>query len=193
MSRFSGFEIDVLAPSGEPNQPRILWHTSRGYSRGDYDSRLRSTGNTFEFRTNVPAFDATDFERTVVYRYSVSGDRVERVGPIAVNGFGFVEEWLESPWGEAASVSDKSTLIQLESVHDRFKRSKSWNLSSGPVLACHDSPRHFQVELDADDPSAGYPAAFYQIQENGRGYTMLVANSPKPDPRCTGPNLMKKH
>ena len=48
-SRFSGFEMDLLAPQPTGGKPRVVWHTARGYSRGDaphppqsYIRRLRA-------------------------------------------------------------------------------------------------------------------------------------------------------
>ena len=195
-SRFSGFKLDVLAPSSNPASPRVVWNTGRAYSRGDYVTRLRATGDTLDFRTNVPALDFDGYERTVVYRYQVAKDVVTRVGPIAVNGRGFVEEWLASPWQEASAFSNPASLAALKAAHDRYTSNGSskdiWTYHYGPVWACHDSAKHFQVELDVDDAHTGDRASYYQILTNGNGYTMMVADSTHPDMTCAGPDLMKK-
>jgi hypothetical protein len=95
MSRFSGFAIDILEPAAARPQPRVVWHTERGYSRGDFEPKLKASGNTFELRINDDAmqFDiGRAYERHVIFRYRVTGDRVERIEPIATNARGFVEE-----------------------------------------------------------------------------------------------------
>jgi len=206
-SRFSGFGIDVLEPTINSPQPRVVWHTGRGYSRGDFEPSLKASGNIFEFRINGDAmlFD-TDraFERRVIYRYRVSGDTVDRIEPIAVNARGFVEEWLEMPWNEAAAQTAAPAGTSLKEVHESYQQesTKDDNIfikhAYGPVLACK-SPREFQIEIKAErhtivpgkpgGDSVPLSSTFYRVRETGNGYELLSATH-KPDPQCGGPNLM---
>jgi hypothetical protein len=205
-SRFSGFNIDVLAPTDDPEHPRVVWHTERDYSRGDYNTRLSSSGDTFELRLHDDEmhFDMDAFERLVVYRYRVSGDKVIRLEPIAANARGFVEEWLSMPWEEALAQSDTAQADKLRAVHKEYEISfkgtgeyTSWH--SGPVQACttHD---HFQVTMTTErerivpgkpggesTPGSTY---LFQLQQDN-GYRLLKITT-TPDPSCAGPDLMKK-
>jgi hypothetical protein len=206
-SRFSGFAIDLLEPTANAAQPHIVWHTERGYSRGDFETSLKASGNIFELRINDDAmhFD-TDraFERRVIYRYRVNANTVDRIEPIALNARGFVEEWLDMPWAEAAAQTTDPDSITLKRMHESYQR--EWKEQDntfikhayGPVLACK-QPREFQVEMKAEretivpgkpgGDSAPLPSTFYRVRETGDGYQLLSASA-KADPRCSGPNLM---
>ncbi len=208
-SRFSGFDIDVLAPGSDAKHPRLTWHTERGYSRGDYPERLRVLSpDTFEFRTNADAmeFDPENgFERTVVYRYRVSSHGVTRLEPIATNARGFVEEWLSMPWQEAVGQSAPEAVRDLRVAHALYERSypkgkneyTSW--TAGPVLACSTKGLYqvaFETELqvaDSGKPNAnrdGPVRHYFHIQQVENGYRMESASG-KADPSCGGPDMMQ--
>jgi len=100
--------------------PRILWSTERDYSRGDFDLRLKSSGNTFEFRVNSPCLDMKTYERHVIYRYQIDDDEhirrstrlpsmrgiCRRVAVLAVDGI--------------ARFASPETAKTLRRVHDDF-------------------------------------------------------------------------
>lgn len=190
-SRFSGFSLDLLAPTARTDHaPRVIWHLNRGYSRGDFPARLRTTADGFEFRVNAPATDANAYERTVIYRYRVVNDHVTRIGPIATNGRGFVEEWLGMPWNEAQAVTSPDAIRGMEQVHKQHtqlgKDPKTYvTYTYGPVHACTVKGQ-YEVEMDADPGGS----QFYIIREGPNGYTM-VNYATTADERCSGPNLMK--
>jgi hypothetical protein len=190
-SRFSGFGIDVLAAQQGLETPRIVWHSARGYSRGDFESRLRAIPNGFELRLNVPALDSEAYERTVIYRYQFENDTVTRVGPIATNGRGFVEEWLSMPWNEAAGQTESESIAGMKPVHDRVehasKDSKTYvSYTYGTVRSCQPKGM-YEVEMLADP---GGPQ-FFTIRENASGYAMVNFSTVQ-DERCSGRDLMKK-
>jgi hypothetical protein len=190
-SRFSGFKMDLLEATGA--DPRLAWHIQRPYSRGDFNIRMRSTADGFELRLNAVALDINGFERTVIYRYRVDGDQVERVTPIATDGRGFVEEWLAAPWDEAKGQTAPDAEEAMKAVHERQaqleKSDKTYvTYTYGPVRSCTVKGR-FEVEMDA---APGGPQ-FYAIQQRseGDGYTMVNFGTTQ-DERCSGPDLMKK-
>lgn len=202
-SRFSNFKIDVLAPSPDPVSPKILWHTERRYSRGDFDTRLKSSGNTFELRLNSPCMNTNSYERHVIYRYSVDKNQaVHRIEPIATNARGFVEEWLYSPWSESRDFSETGSDQSLQEVHDQFdlpsNDSHYVSHSYGPVRACAD-PGIFQVQINSTlnrvvpgkpgGDSKPLPSRYFHVREVKDGYLMLSAPT-VPDPTCVEANLM---
>jgi len=208
-SRFSGFDIDVLEPTANARQPRVVWHTDRGYSRGSFEPTLKASGNIFELRLNDDAmhFDIDiAFERRVIYRYRVNANTVDRIEPIALNARGFVEEWLDMPWNEAAAQIADPTSVALKTVHDLYEQKSTakeedhtfTKPSYGPVLGCQQS-KQFQVELAASletfipnkpgSTSTPLPSTYFKVRETANGYEVLSATN-KPDPQCSGPNLM---
>jgi hypothetical protein len=207
-SRFSSFGLAVLAPDTETGEARVVWQTERDYSRGDYDPRLRVSGDTFEFRLLADEMsfneNANAFERLVVYHYRVHGDNVTRLEPLAANSRGFVEEWLSMPWQEALDQSSTGGLESLLKIHQQHEKSTppnsneytSW--TAGPVLACAEAGR-FQVAFDSQrniivtsKPGGDQDAPvryYFQIRQADNGYQMLSA-SRRPDPSCGGKDLM---
>jgi hypothetical protein len=55
----------------------------------------------FQVRAQVSAVDNEVMERKGIFRYRVEGDTVEREQPIAADGRGFVDAWLQAPWSDA--------------------------------------------------------------------------------------------
>jgi hypothetical protein len=191
-SNWSAFNIDVLAPTDDPNKPRLVSHREEMYLRY-VQPKFVSSGNTVSFRTDRNTIETEELSRTAIFRYQLVGDNLQRIQPIATNGRYFVDEWLQIPWSDAVLFSDPSTLSKLKAAHDIYaaryndiKNTTSYEY--GPVLACRDSRKRFQVQIAVDD----HPT-YYSILENGEGYTMLSANSTQPDPACNGSDLMKKH
>lgn len=207
-SRFSGFGLVVLAPSRTATDGHILWHTERGYSRLNFQPRLKTSGDTFEFRINADemVFNESGFERTVVYRYRVSQVGVTRLGPVALNARGFVEEWLSMPWNEAVlqeADPDTPALQQLHKAYQHDQQSAGRQYTSweaGSVRACTGTGR-FQVAFDSQTehfvegkPSGEQGPAthhFFQLREFSEGY-QIVSVAPTPDPTCNGADLLHK-
>lgn len=207
-SRFSDFAIDVLAPGPVPASPRVLWHTEREYSRGDFDARIKSSGNMFELRLNADCmtFDNVNcFERRVIYRYVVdAGDSVHRVEPMGLNARGFVEEWLTAPWSESETFAATPSGQSLREAHDSFdpkfpeSDNKFVSHSFGPVRACTEAGvsqiqmNSILVKMVPGKPggdSTPLPSLYFHVREVKGGYLMLSAPT-APDPTCSGPDLM---
>jgi len=202
-SRFSGFAIDVLSPGLDPNVPKVLWHTRRGYSRGDIPT-LKSSGNTFELRLNESSFDIDTYKRRVIYRYQLDEhQRIHRIEPIAIHARGFVEEWLSAPWSESEAFSVQGTGPSLELIHGQFQLQPKSDTefvshSNGPVRACN-APGTFQVEVRSilerivpgkpGGESQPLPSRYFHVRETKDGYLTMSAPI-KPDPACRGTDLM---
>jgi hypothetical protein len=186
-SVWSAYKMAVLAPTAIADKPRIIRHLQHGYNISDGELKMTSNGNTVTLRLDVGTAESLQLVRPGIFRYTLAGDQFQRIGPIATNGRYFVDEWLQMPWNEARRFSDPKALPQLKAAHSPSTRKDGridFNADDGygPVTTCHDNKDHFQVELNG---------LYYGIQQNGDGYTMLTANSSRPDPRCGGPDLMK--
>ncbi len=203
-SRFSGFAMDILSPASDSNSPKVLWHTERGYSRGDFRPRIKSSGNTFELRLNDSSMDIDGYERRVIYRYRIDEHQdVHRIEPIATNARGFVEEWLSAPWSESQSFSAQEAGQALQLVHDQFAPAVKSDTefvahSYGPVRACN-APGTFQVQINSmlerivtgkpGGESQPGPTHYFLVRAIRDGYLMVSAPT-EPDPACRGANLM---
>jgi hypothetical protein len=203
-SRFSSFGIDVLSPASDPDLPKVIWHTERGYSRADFSPRVKTSGDTFELRVNASSMDIDSSERCVIYRYRVDERQVvRRIEPIASNARGFVGEWLSAPWSESQSFSTQEAGSALQLVHDQFEPPVKSDAefvtdSYGPVRACN-TPGTFQVQVNSTlqkmvpgkpggEPRP-LPTHYFHVREIKGGYLMVSAPT-EPDPACRGANLM---
>lgn len=186
VSVWTAFAVDILEPSASPQEPRVVRHLDHNFNL-EKGVEMTSKGDVLTIKAEVGASDSGQLVRPGIFRYRLSGDSLQRIGPIATNGRYFADEWLQMPWEEAARFSDPASLVTLKKVHDRIqKEDDGMGGAYGPVRSCSDNPKHFQVAFGEDVSS------YFQILENGNGYTMLVADSAHADPRCTGPDLMAK-
>ena len=205
-SRWSNFKLDVLTPGEASASPHVDFHLNRSLSRGDFESHLKSFGNELELRVNTMCLDLSGgcYERHVIYRYRLEANGVvRRVGPIATNARGFVEEWLAAPWEELSEVTAAESASDLNAVHESFdhwKKSDSEFVSHryGPVRACANAGV-FQVQINSTlqiivtgkpgGDSKPLPSHYFHVREGKDGYVMVSAPT-EPDPACTGADLM---
>jgi hypothetical protein len=186
-SRWSGFGIDLIEP--QSNGARQLWHFQHGFVI-ESDPRLVARPNGFELRLDVGTIETEQMVRKGVFRYAVDGDTVRRVQPIAIDGRGFVDAWLQAPWSEAKDWSLPEGLAGFEAAHEAFERGRKdacVAYSYGPVRACT-MKGQYEVEIDADPGGK----QFFEIREGTNGYTLVNFGTTQ-DERCSGPDLMKKH
>ena len=206
-SLMSGFEVNVIDPVRDLHPQKIIYTEKEGYHRGDVPATMRIEPDGFELRMEAYSLDLSLVTRIAFYRYRFMGSpaggyQVERIQPIANNGRDFVDEWLQSPWGEAAKWAAPDGLAGLEPIHKRIEalrspETKEWpTFTYGPVRACTDSATHFQVELDQEASEQAKPRptppTFFQIREGKNSFTLLSAST-QHDPHCAGPDIMAKH
>jgi hypothetical protein len=198
-SNMSAFDLDLIQPMKDHIPQQVVFHKKAGYAR-EPGTVMKSEPGGFELRMNEFNSDINTIIRPVIYRYRVTGKDVIRIQPIANNGRDFVDVWLESPWADAERWSAPSELARLEATHKKIEvlndptKIQAWDFTYGPIRTCSDSSSHFQVELDQrwpDQPKTPNKPTFFQIQEGKNSFTMLSA-SEKPDPHCTGHDIMPK-
>jgi hypothetical protein len=196
-SNWSAFDLDVLEPMRNSGLAKIIFHQNEGYRRFDPEPSMHSTPDGVALRLDIGTVDTDVLARLAIYRYRINNGQVERIQPIANNGRDFVDGWLQAPWIDASKWSSPDALQYLQIEHKQFtERRKSDNgpmLSYGPVIRCSDGKSHFQMELVAEhwDGKTAHPlpSTYFQIQQGANSFTMLSASG-KPDPRCSGGDLM---
>ena len=144
-------------------------------------------------RWNAPAMDVASYERTVVYRYRVQGGSVLRLTPIAVNGRGFVEEWLAAPWVEAEAQTGAGNRARMQTFHAGYEQAEGSSdtyvsMRYGPVTACS-TRKEFQVKMDTEASGGREHSDFFRIREIGNGYE-LMDEGETADARCKGRDLL---
>ena len=158
----------------------------------DYGS-LTVQKQAFDLRFHSASIDAGVHNRVWIRHFSVIGDAVGRTQPVAVSPRDFVDEWIVSPWQEAARWSLSPARAALGKSHiewSKRKESEDTLLEYYSMRRCSDGPHHYQVEIGEETgPKFETSRSFYFQVQGSEVYTMLGV-SEKPDVKCTGKNLL---
>jgi hypothetical protein len=179
-SAWRGIRYDLSRPGPQADRPHVFFSRSDGaYLGNDDGGQIEAEAAQFEIRHEVGSIDFDVFTRKSVRRYSVMGDVVARIPPVALNDRDFVDEWIVSPWSEA----DKWSASGLAAVHARLaalnKENGSTDNSFGSMRSCGSGAR--QVELTLGKTATW----FFQVAE-GPPFQMRRV-SQRPNTACTGP------
>lgn len=101
-SAWHGLPYELARPGPSPERPRVFFRDKSIIYLGDEaDLTLRAERDSFELRHTGASIDPAVHNRRHLRRYSVRGETVRRVQPVAENVRDFVDEWIVSPWSEA--------------------------------------------------------------------------------------------
>jgi len=190
-STWSDIRYSALRPTPDPDHPKTLFSGSDFMWWGNDDfGTLIVQKDAFDLRFHSASIDAGIHNRVWIRHYSVIGDGVRRVQPVAVSPRDFVDEWIVSPWQQASQWSSNPELRQAHAAWSGRKKSGTSLIEYYSVQRCADSPEHYQVEV-AEETGPKFEAArsfYFQVRGNG-DYAMLRV-SDKSDARCSGPNIL---
>jgi len=193
-STWSGIGYEVLRPQPGSLNPKVLLSQDDFMWWGNEDfGTLTANANDFDVRFHSTSIDGGVHNRVWIRHFTVSGDTVTRVQPVAVSPRDFVDEWLISPWKSARGWSSKGASEQLRQEHEAFSRAENSShrlLSFGTIHLCSDDHNHFQVELvEETGPKFDIDQSFY-FQVVGKNAYTMTGVSKTPDPRCGGQDLL---
>ncbi len=123
-----------LAGSG---QKTLLEGTENANSEGDTSAHLEPNGMRVEFTGE--SIDPVLGIRRHVLRYVIDANGVRRADPVALSAQDFVDEWVSSPWREAAAWSDPA----LGQAHDKLLKKGQM----GMVQRCSGAANVWQVSV----------------------------------------------
>lgn len=183
-STWSMIHYSVLRPvPGNPTPDRIfsgsdsIWWGSEDFGILSVDT------HKFDLRFHAESIDGGIHNRVWVRDFSVIGNTVHRIPPLAVSPRDFVDEWVVSPWKVAAQWSEPTALERLHAAHD---------LRPGPlaefdsVRKCSDMPEHYQVSVQIGN---GDQLQYFQVTGEQENYKMEAVGR-LPAPVCNGPDLI---
>jgi hypothetical protein len=190
-SAWSDIRYSALRPTPDPDHPKTLFSGSDFMWWGNDDfGTLIVQKSAFDLRFHSASIDGGIHNRVWVRHYSVIGDAVRRVQPVAVSPRDFVDEWIVSPWQQASQWSSNPELRQAHAAWSERKKSATSLLEYDSVQRCADSPEHYQVEVAVESGPKFETARPRYFQVRGDGdYTMLRV-SDKSDARCSGPSIL---
>jgi hypothetical protein len=180
-STWATIRYSVLRPLADPLKPRILLDGSDPVWWGNDDTGRLSVGaRDFMLRFHAESIDGGVHNREWVRRFSVAGDTVRRIPPLADSPRDFADEWIVSDWSAIAPWTAKP---QLQALHDKLKAVGHFDYIS--VRGCR-VPSRTQIEVEDPDGQTHY----YFLVAAGADMRMLDA-AQTPDRTCTGPNQFK--
>lgn len=194
-STWSSIRYQVLRPTAEPLQPKVILSNSDFMWWGNEDYGKVVVGkNEFDLRFHSNSIDGGVHNRIFIRHYSVLGDTVRRTQLVAVSPRDFVDEWIVSPWEEASRWSEKSSLTHLQQAHKMMSPNKKGThalLEYDSIYRCSDGKR-YQVGLgEMSEPKFDNKKSVYFFVKGDEPFTM-VGVSEVPDPKCGGANLLEK-
>ncbi len=178
----SGFGLDLMRPAAQEKSQEALDHVDHSFVIDD-EFKFLSTRTGIRLRTSLESEDVSLIYHLGILSWRTTSGKLV-LEPVALNARDFVDEWLEEPWSTVQSWSDPAAIERLKPRHTTA------GVIFGPVRACRNGGDRFQVELDLDRSDSDPPPVFAQVRQNPNSFTMLSFTD-KPDPACTGPDLMK--
>jgi hypothetical protein len=184
-STWSTITYSILRPLPHRREPRALLTGADSIWWGAEDfGTLTARPTSVDLRFHAGSIDLGILNRLWIRHFSVVGDAVRRVQPVALSPADFVDEWIVSHWRDASAWSAKQKTGTLRPLHRRLHKLHSFDYVS--VHRCSDRPDHHQIELaHEDDP----PYYFHVL---GQAAYELSAIATKPDAACSGKNLIEE-
>ncbi|MGZ8420652.1 MAG: hypothetical protein ACXWU3_14380 [Allosphingosinicella sp.] len=178
-SAWQGMPYALARPGPSTDRPRIFFRGKGGIYLGNAsDLKLRAERDSVEIRHDGVSLDPDILIRRHVRRYSVAGERVRRVQPVAENVRDFVDEWVDSPWAEAKDWSGRDPA--LAGAHAGLKAAR-WETLGGfaTIRACGGVT---QVEIAGRDG----PGWFLIVRGGANGPWTMERVARRPAAGCTG-------
>jgi hypothetical protein len=177
--------IDAVRPDNLGMLYQLFHDEEWGYVCDDLPPYLRSiSSDGFQVVFAINSVDEGKLSTPSVMTYSVHGEEVTRVQPVALDAINFADEWVRRPWLNAQEWSALENLPRLRTLHDRLHLGL-WG-DFGREQRCRPGSQ-FQVEfdpMDSKDVNKDLPPWFFVVKKSGKAYTMLRV-SHTADPQCS--------
>jgi hypothetical protein len=193
-SAWSLMRYKVSRPGQTPDQPRVLLTKGVGLYLGNgwYKLAAKQDGFSLVFQGSQ-GLDTDLLTRWHLANYSVAGDRVVRVAPLAIQPQDFLDEWIGLPWEEATRWTDLAKRPTIRGWHGKLWRTPAqwtWGSSIKFVQPCRGggvSPR-WQLGLEITPlkgPKNLPEILFFTIERKGVSYYVSDIATKRP-PGCPG-------
>ena len=185
-SAWQGMPYELARPGPSPDRPRVFFR-GKGtiYLGEESDLVLKVERDAFELRHDGSSLDPDVLIRRHVRRYSVSGETVRRVQPVAETVRDFADEWIDSPWAEAKDWSGRDPA--LAAAHSSLKAARYKTLGGfSSIRACAGGGT--QVGIAGQDK----PDRFLIIGGRAADPWTMERVARRPAARCAGPDGLKR-
>ena len=181
-SAWQGMPYELARPGPAPDRPKVVFRGRNTIYLGDEsDLVLKAEPGAFEIRSDGSSLDPEILIRRHVRRYSVSGDSVRRIQPVAESVRDFADEWISSPWAEAKDWSGRDPA--LAAAHKALQAARLETLRGfDSVRGCSGG----STEVQLDERSG--PNWFLLVRGGPDGPWTLERAARWPSKGCIGPD-----
>jgi hypothetical protein len=185
-SAWQGMPYELARPGPAPDRPNVFFQgRSVIYLGNEGDLLVKAERDAFEIRHDGASLDPEILVRRHVRRFAVSGDTAHRVQPVAENVRDFVDEWIDSPWGDAQSWS--APAAALGRTHARLAAAPLGSLEGfASVRACRDGET--QILVSAPKGERGW---FFIVRGPAAGPWRMERVTRRPAAGCAGPETLR--
>jgi hypothetical protein len=146
---------------GDPLSPVPFFDEAEGIHEWDYNLTVEAD----RFRLTFPGsqnLDTSILVRDYIRAYRVTGTRAERIGPLAKEPQGFIDEWIAQPWEIAKRWTLHPERPAMKAWHDRLKeKTRDLSTSFDSLEACSPNRSQATLGLDPDPKSPSLPRELY--------------------------------
>jgi hypothetical protein len=125
--------------------PNLLLDNTEGLYLGNYAVVGRANVSDVLIEFSGRSIDSGILVREMVRHFTLDGDKVERIAPIALSPRDFVDEWLTHTWSESSRWSESA---QLQQWHQKLQKKNIGGEFTDPTLHCRLSPDLWQVGVN---------------------------------------------
>jgi hypothetical protein len=157
----------------DPLRPVPFFEETAGIFERDFELTVKEDQFRVTFQGSQ-SLDAGILTRDYVRAFRVTGTKAERIGPLADEARGFIDEWISQPWEIAERWADPSHRTQLKAWHDRLKeRLEKLYTEFGSLEDCGPSCSQIWLDIDPDPHPNTLPRELYFIvQRRGEDFRM---------------------
>ncbi len=186
-STWSSIRYSVLRPVPGSTAPKTLLSRSESiWWGGDDLGRLTARQREFDVRFHAESIDDGVLSRVWLRHFDIDGDVIGRVPPVALSPRDFVDEWIVSPWKDAAEWTAPAASAVLAGQHAKLSAARMrYSYNYNTIYRCAGASPRYQVALDSDETNETY----YFHVSGDRDYRMDGIDV-KPDTACRGPNIL---
>jgi hypothetical protein len=172
-SSWQGIHYRAYRLGGDPLRPVPFFDESAGIFEWDYTLTVEAD----RFRVTFPGNQSLDVDilvRDYVRAFRVTGTKAERIGPLAKEPQGFIDEWIGQPWEIAKRWTLHPERPAMKAWHERLKeRKEDLSTSFDSLEACDPNRSQATLDLDPDKQAKPLPLVLYfTVRSQGDDFRM---------------------
>lgn len=173
-SNWQQIHYRAFRPGGDPLHPqRFFAENETIFISEGFELSVEADRFRVEFSGHQD-LDAGILIRSYIRAYQVAGTKARRIGPLAAEERGFIDEWISLPWEIAARWTVQSKRESLRPWHDRLqKRVEDVYTEFDESRSCGTSRSQVILGLDPDERLNPLPRElFFTVLRRGDDFRM---------------------